>query len=131
MLLFCAEKLSLNGLCERFKEQTGKEIQKQSLNERFTERLILFITCVLEEVLSIQRDEQLITFIKSKGINCLLIKDSTSFQLPDFLKESFKGFGGSGSLSAIKIQLEYDYLNGIVRDLSLNSAPLFSHLQHK
>ncbi len=119
---FGTEKLSLNSQCEQFEEQTGKNISKQSLNERFNERLILLITCVLEEVLFAQKDEELIVLLKSTGIKSLLIKDATSFQLPESLKESFKGSGGSASLSSIKIQFECDFLNGKVRVLSLHSG---------
>lgn len=38
--------------------------------------------------------------------------DSTSFQLPSSYAKVFKGFGGGGSESGVKIQLEYELLSG-------------------
>jgi len=122
LLLKCGfgdEKLSLDNLCESFEEQTGKTLTKQSLQERFTERLSNFIKMVLEKVLVHNTDEAELEFIKGKSFKNIRIKDSTSFQLPESLKEYFKGCGGSGSKSGIKIQFEYDYLSGEVYELSL------------
>lgn len=42
----------------------------------------------------------------------VIINDSTGFTLPKEYADKFPGAGGSGSSSAIKIQLQYELLTG-------------------
>jgi hypothetical protein len=63
---------------------------------------------------------------KSSFRNCgefnrILIKDSICFQVDESLAEQYPGSGGSGSKANVRIQFEYDLLNGKIVDLSLNA----------
>ncbi len=120
MLLFTHfnhKKLSLNDMSVQLKFRFGIKIRKQSIDERFTEKAVLFFKTVLGKALniSINKNEK-INFTKYDRIR---IKDSTSFQIPENMKDKYKGSGGSASKAAIKIQFEYDLKNGEILDLSI------------
>ncbi len=68
-------------------------------------------------------DNSIIHFTKKLILfkHALLIKDSVSFQIDESLKDLYQGSGGSGSEAAIRIQFEYDMLNGCINDLTVNA----------
>lgn len=111
---------SLNELCHEFKYLFGEDLEKQSLNERFNEFAVTFFKLLLEEVLA--RNLCLLGFKdllpNQKRIR---IKDSTSFQVPEHLKDLYPGSGGRTSKACLKIQFEYDIKTGEVIELSVGS----------
>jgi hypothetical protein len=58
------------------------------------------------------------------SFNHVRIKDSTKFNVPSNLKSSYKGSGGSGSVSeaGISIQYEFDLKTGKFLDLTITEA---------
>ena len=114
---FNHKELSLNDMSVQIKKRFDIDVSRQSIDERFTNRAIEFFRIVLERALKI-------TISKYYNINFLpydkvLIKDATSFQLPENMASKYKGSGGSASGSAIKIQFEYDLICGKITDLNL------------
>ena len=120
MLLFTHfnhRMLSLNDLSIQIKKRFGIDISRQSIDERFTNRAVEFFRTVLEKALEITISKHYnIDFLNHDRV---LIKDATSFQLPENMVDKYKGSGGSGSISAIKIQFEYDLITGEIIDISL------------
>lgn len=109
---------SLIALCEDFQYNNAEILTKQSLHERFNEHAVAFLKMLLENVLANQ--------INSNNFKELLprqktvkVKDSTSFQLPEHLKDVFAGSSGKSSGACVKIQFEYDLKSGKVTDLSI------------
>ena len=109
---------SLIALCEDYRYNNTENITKQSLHERFNEHAVAFLKLLMENVLARQ--------INSNNFKDLLprqkaikVKDSTSFQLPEHLKDIFTGSGGKTSDACVKIQFEYDLKSGNVTDLSI------------
>ena len=120
MLLFTHfnyKELSLNDLSIQIKKRFGIDISRQSIDERFTNRAVEFFRKVLEKALLITINKHY--NIKFLNYDRVLIKDATSFQLPENMVDKYKGSGGSGSISSIKIQFEYDLISGQITDLSL------------
>ena len=115
---FNHKDLSLNGMSRYLNTKHGVEISKQSIDERFNENALLFFRAVLEKAISISinHDEK----IDFTDFEKILIKDSTSFQLPENMAEKFAGSGGSASNAAIRIQFEYDLKSEQIIDLSLH-----------
>jgi len=72
----------------------------------------------LENVLARQIDSDGFKdlFPNQKGVK---IKDSTSFQLPEHLRDIYPGSGGKTSSACVKIQFEYDLKSGKVTELSI------------
>ncbi len=114
---FNHKELSLNDMSVQIKKRFDIDVSRQSIDERFTSKATEFFRIVLERALKI-------TISKYYNINFLpydkvLIKDATSFQLPESMASKYKGSGGSASESAIKIQFEYDLICGKITDLNL------------
>ena len=105
-------------LCEEFRYNNTENIKKQSLHERFNEYAVTFLKLLLENVLTRQIDTDGIKELlpRQKRIK---IKDSTSFQLPEHLRDIYPGSGGKTSKACVKIQFEYDLKSGKVTDLSI------------
>lgn len=93
------------------------DIRKQSLQERFTKSSVAFIKKLIELQLCAQ-------LTRSINVECLKhfssakIKDSTRFQIPSELKESYPGSSGSASGAGVHTQFEYDLLTGRVSDIN-------------
>jgi len=111
---------SLNDLSIDLQQNYEINISKQALHERFNERSVLFVTHALEKLLNKQLLDK-ISFHDCKEFKRLLIKDSVCFQVDESLANAYPGSGGGGSKANVRIQFEYDLLNGQIVDLSLNA----------
>lgn len=123
VIIFNNESLkdqSLNDLSIDLSEKYDVSITKQSLYDRFNNNAIYFIKRALEKLLNRQLDAASLVPM-TKGFNRILIKDSTCFQIDESLAYSYQGSGGDGSAAAVRIQFEYDLLNGRINDLSVNA----------
>jgi len=123
LIVFNSDKLkqqSLNDLAVALRCKYGIEITKQSLNERFNNYALLFLKNALEKLLNNQLSVNRLS-VAGKQFNRILIKDSVCFQIDESLKDLYEGSGGSGSEAAIRIQFEYDVLNGTINDLTVNA----------
>lgn len=110
---------SLNDLCIDLKQKYRVNISKQSLNDRFNLYAVKFLKSILESLLKTQiTDVPIMT--KFKTFRRVLIKDSTCFQIDKSLSKDYPGSGGASSKASIRIQFEYDVLNGEIVDLTLN-----------
>ncbi len=116
---FNHKELSLNDMSIHLCERYGIEITKQSIDERFNGLAIKFFTKILEKILDIKM--KAVANIDFTDHSQVRIKDSTSFQLPECMKEKYPGPGGSASSACIRIQFEYDLKAGKILDLSLNA----------
>ena len=112
---------SLNDLAIDLQQNYGIDsISKQALHERFNEKSVLFVTSALEKLLNKQLLDK-ITFRSCDEFKRFLIKDSVCFQVDESLANAYPGSGGGGSTANVRIQFEYDLLNGQIVDLSLNA----------
>ena len=95
-------------------------ISKQALHERFNEKSVLFIKSALQKLLNKQLLDK-VTFRNCDEFKRFLIKDSVCFQVDESMADAYPGSGGGGSKANVRIQFEYDLLNGQIVDLSLNA----------
>ena len=116
---FNHKELSLNDMSTQLFKRYGLHITKQSIDNRFTEQAVNFFKKILEKALKIKLKNAI--NIDFTTYNRFRIKDATSFQLPELMKDKYVGSGGSASPSIIKIQFEYDLKSGNILDLSLHS----------
>jgi len=123
LLVFNSESLkeqSLNDLSAILKDKYNIQITKQSIHDRFNEHSVLFIKTALEQMLQKQIDmDELVS--GKKNFNRILVKDSVCFQIDKSLAKYYPGSGGNGSKASVRIQFEYNILNGEINDLSLNA----------
>jgi len=111
---------SLNDLTIALHKNHGVDISKQGLDDRFNAKAVQFLTAALENLLRQQLAEK-ISFRNCIEFKRILIKDSVCFQIDESLAKHYPGSGGSGSKANIRIQFEYDLLDGKIIDLSLNA----------
>jgi hypothetical protein len=123
-LLFFASSRSQNSSLEHLVSHLSSshdiDIQKQSLDERFTEKTVLFVKTVLRRLIEVQFSDWLISEKFLPDFNHLRIKDSTTFKVPDNLKDNYSGNGGG--VAGITIQYEFDLKTGKFLDLTITEA---------
>lgn len=123
LIIFNANSLhdeSLNDLTITLSKNHGVDISKQGLDDRFNAYAVQFLTAALEHLLRQQLAER-VPFRNCLEFNRILIKDSVCFQIDESLGQYYPGSGGSGSKANVRIQFEYDLLDGKIVDLSLNA----------
>ncbi len=111
---------SLNDLTIDLAQYYNVDTTKQGLQERFNEYAVNFLTAALENLLNKQFFEK-VSIPDCIEFNRFLIKDSVCFQVDSSLAEYYPGSGGSASKANVRIQFEYDLLNGTIVDLSINA----------
>ena len=112
---FC---LSLRQLCSELFMEEKISISKQGLDEKITKQASDFIGRLLEMELG-NKISRVLKVDLFKLFNRVLIKDSTKFDLPKVLAESFPGFGGSASAANVSIQYEFDLKSSTIVDLDV------------
>ena len=119
--LFNSKELSLESLTVTLKSEYDIDISKQGLNERFNDKSVSFFKDLLKTFIAeiISTSSSMLDIFRN--FSKVLIKDSTSFQLPEEFAKYYEGSGGSASNSQIRIQFEYDLKTGEITDLSFNS----------
>lgn len=116
----CLNQESLNDLTIDLGKNYKVNITKQGLQDRFNTCAVKFLTKALEKLLNKQLSEK-ISFPNCIEYKRLIIKDSVCFQVDSSLVEHYPGSSGSASKASVRIQFEYDLLNGTIVDLSLNA----------
>jgi uncharacterized membrane protein YobD (UPF0266 family) len=125
MLLFdhlLQEQPSLSQHSLSLLHDEGLTISKQGIDKRFNTKAVTFIKSLLEEYLKSKMPYESIPTAWIECFNAIRIMDSTQFQLPENLKESYPGYGGCGTISCAQIQFEYDIISGNIIELTLDSA---------
>ena len=118
--------VSLDGLCDILQQLNPQAtMTPQALHQRI---LTPHASTYLHDVLQLALRENLeavgaalpATLLASFGR--VLLEDSTQCHLHEKLAEHFKGSGGSGSPSALKIDLIYDYTSAVIHDLHITDG---------
>lgn len=109
-------KNTLSNWCTHLQSLIGQPVSEQSLNERLTETTVDLAKKVLTQALNLKIDEEKIqkeqaAFGEKLGLfNRILIRDSTTQQLPSHLKDAFPGSHSHGNATAIvRIQALFDF----------------------
>lgn len=122
--LFCIElntsEQSLNGFAEEFTFNGNQIISKQAVCKRFSKEAVLFLKCLLEDAIKqIFIEDKIFSTVES--FDQIIVKDSTSFRLPDGFEEKYKGCKSNASRSVLKIQFEYELKSGKILEIELHS----------
>ena len=103
----------LSQLVSKYDMLFSKQLSKQSLDKSFNKHSVEFIKEIFVKFLYSQSNT--LTNLECTlrtYFDRVIINDSTSFILTKEFKKKFSGFGGYGSPSSIKIQLQYESLTG-------------------
>ncbi|MGL5702960.1 MAG: IS4 family transposase [Cetobacterium sp.] len=106
-------KTPLSQLASRYDAIFDKQVSKQAIDKRFNNFSVDFMMTIFNKIMYIQNN--ILKNLESTlnlHFERVIINDSTGFALPKEYADKFPGAGGSGSSSAIKIQLQYELLTG-------------------
>lgn len=112
----------------RFAHTVGVHVSKQAIAERLTEKTAGWLREVLEAAVST------LLFASShvQGLldrfPAVILEDASNVQLPDVLASLWKGCGGGGSASSIKVGVRWDLRSGQLRGPFLQDGK--SHETH-
>lgn len=90
----------------------GVAISEAGLQQRLTDKAVMFLESLLQESLSVWSHRQGLQKELLQGFSQVNILDSTLVQVPKRLSHIFPGFGSHQS-AMLKVQLSFDYLHGI------------------
>lgn len=114
-------KNSLQDQCLWLEEHFGIHLKKQSLDERYNTHAVTFLKRCFEKVLS-----QWFVKEKPQGLtttfNRILLRDSSTWQLPTSLSNFYPSKDASKTGASIKIDYCVNYLDGKVEQLVLESG---------
>lgn len=117
------DQLSLRDLSDELDEKLDVQLTKQSLDQRFNEKSVLF----LKQLIAAKLKEQLTGAVCADflpSFSRIDIQDSTAFQLPAHLASHYAGVGGMSSGSMARIQFEYDLKAGQIKTLALTPGQM-------
>ena len=114
---------SLNRLHSRLFITEGISISPQALDQRFNVNAVAFLRELFETLIYQHNESSKINPLQQNMLfTKIKVVDGTDIQLPNNLAATYPGSGGSASKSALKIQLEYELLQGIFSVCQVNSG---------
>jgi hypothetical protein len=118
-------EVSQSGLAH-FARHMNVNVSGQAIGKRFSEKTVAFFEEVLNAAFTqvVAADPVAIPLLSR--FSEVVVEDSSTFSLPDVLKEWWQGCGGKtfGTLSAFKVHVRWDLLNGSLTNLALGPGKL-------
>jgi Transposase DDE domain len=118
-------EVSLSDLAQ-FTRHTKVNVSAQAIDQRFNEKTVAFFEEVLNAAFTqvVAADPQAVPLLAR--FSEVIVEDSSTFSLPDALKELWQGCGGKqkGTLSAFKVHVRWDLLNGSLTNLAIGPGKL-------
>lgn len=111
---------SLNGLTDT-SQDLGVTLTKQGLQSRI-EHAVGFLTEMFQQAMALFRNELPLDLQVLQQFTAIFLTDSSSVALPDVLKDEFPGCGGDGPDAALKIQLTFEFLRGVMTGLRFQAG---------
>jgi hypothetical protein len=118
-------EMSLSDLAQ-FAKYMKVNVSAQAIDKRFNETTVAFFERVLNAAFTqvVAADPVAIPLLAR--FSEVKVEDSSTFSLPDVLKTFWEGCGGKyqGTLSAFKVHVRWDLLNGSLTNLALGPGKL-------
>lgn len=101
--------------------QVGVAVTPQAVDQRRTPRLVQFLECCFRESLKIVVASPQSLAPLLERFTSVIVIDSSTFTLPDSLREQFPGCGGAydTSSAALKLQTELDLRSGALSHIAI------------
>jgi len=111
---------SLNGLTDT-SQDLGVTVTKQGLQTRI-ENAVGFLTDMFQQALTLFRNDLPLDLKVLQQFTAIFLTDSSTVALPDVLKDEFPGCGGDGPSAAVKIQLTFEFLRGVIAGICFQAG---------
>ena len=92
-------------------------ITKQGLQTRIT-AAVPFLKEMFQQGLRLFRNALPLDLKLLEQFTAIFITDSSTVALPDVLKDEFPGCGGDGPAAAVKLQLTFEFLRGVIAGIA-------------
>ena len=107
---------SLSGLVET-SHDLDVTITKQGLQTRITDA-VPFLKEMFQQGLMLFRNSLPLDLKLLQQFTAIFITDGSTLALPDVLKDEFPGCGGDGPEAAVKLQLTFEFLRGVIAGIT-------------
>lgn len=107
---------SLSGLVET-SHDLDVTITKQGLQTRITDA-VPFLKEMFQQGLMLFRNSLPLDLKLLQQFTAIFITDGSTVALPDVLKDEFPGCGGDGPEAAVKLQLTFEFLCGVIAGIT-------------
>ncbi|TMC14882.1 MAG: IS4 family transposase [Chloroflexi bacterium] len=118
-------EVSLSDLSQ-FARHMKVNVSPQAIDQRLNEKTVSFFEEILNAAFTqvVAADPVAIPLLKR--FSEVIVEDSSTFSLPDILKDLWEGCGGKtfGTLSAFKVHVRWDLLNGALTNIALGPGKL-------
>nr|CAJ70752.1 hypothetical protein kusta0007 [Candidatus Kuenenia stuttgartiensis]CAJ72488.1 hypothetical protein kustd1743 [Candidatus Kuenenia stuttgartiensis]CAJ72868.1 hypothetical protein kustd2123 [Candidatus Kuenenia stuttgartiensis]CAJ72978.1 hypothetical protein kustd2233 [Candidatus Kuenenia stuttgartiensis]CAJ74071.1 hypothetical protein kuste3311 [Candidatus Kuenenia stuttgartiensis] len=118
--------ISLEGLSDVLREKSPEsDITPQALSKKInSDKAVSFLERTFEAIYKEQVCPKLekIPFVALEQFSNVYLQDSTQIALNEHLAEEFKGTGGSASKSSVKIDLLYEAVHHILKEVSITKG---------
>ena len=111
---------SLSGLVET-SHDLDVTISKQGLQTRIT-NAVPFLKEMFQQGLSLFRNSLPLDLKLLQQFTAIFITDGSTVALPDVLKDEFPGCGGDGPDAAVKLQLTFEFLCGVITGITFQAG---------
>jgi hypothetical protein len=101
-----------SSMLARFAGSLGVRVSKQAIEERFTRQTGEWLLAVLRRAVQCVVCAQAVSIPLLQRFTAVLVEDGSSISLPASLKEVWRGCGGSGPQSSLKLTVRWDLLRG-------------------
>ena len=91
----------------------GVTITKPGLQTRI-ENAVGFLKEMFQQALALFRNELPLNLQTLHQFTAIFLTDSSTIALPDALQDEFPGCGGDGPAAAVKLQLTFEFLRGVI-----------------
>ena len=99
----------------------GVPITKQGLQTRI-EKAVPFLKEMFQQALTLFRHELPLDLKTLHQFTAIFLTDSSTVALPQSLTDEFPGCGGDGPAAAVKIQLTFEFLCGVMSGICLQAG---------
>lgn len=99
----------------------GVTITKQGLQTRI-EKAVPFLKELFQQALTLFRNELPLDLKTLHQFTAIFLTDSSTVALPEVLKAEFPGCGGDGPDAALKLQLTFEFLHGVIARLAVQAG---------
>lgn len=115
-----APDASLNGLSDT-SQDLGVTVTKQGLQSRI-DNAVGFFTEMFQQAVTLFRNELPLDLKVLQQFTAIFLTDSSTIAVPDALKDDFPGCGGDGPDAAMKIQLTFEFLRGVMTGICFQAG---------
>lgn len=112
---------SLNELAQSFLD-VGVEVTSQGIDERINAFSVVFLQNLFSQALERFRNKCPLPLSVLQQFSAINIVDSSTKSLPENMAEDYPGCGRVGAQAALKIQFVFDFLQGNLKQVALESG---------